>query len=37
MKGEKERCIDTGCNDYITKPINQNQLREVLEKYIIAG
>ena len=34
MKGEKERCIDAGCNDYITKPINQNQLREVLEKYL---
>jgi len=28
--GDKELAIEAGCNDYITKPINQSQLKEVI-------
>jgi len=31
---EKEISIDAGCNDYLTKPINFKELREILTKYI---
>jgi CheY-like chemotaxis protein len=33
MTGDKEKCIDAGMNDYISKPINQKLLFEILEKY----
>jgi len=32
MKGDKEKCFDAGMDDYVTKPININQLTEALEK-----
>jgi PAS domain S-box-containing protein len=32
MKGDKEKCFDVGMDDYVTKPININQLTEALEK-----
>ena len=34
MTGDKERCLDAGCNDYLTKPIEQKRLRETLAKYL---
>jgi len=33
MKGDKEICIDAGMNDYITKPINREQLFEAIKKW----
>jgi CheY-like chemotaxis protein len=30
MSGDRERCFSTGMNDYITKPINPQKLRDVL-------
>ncbi len=33
LKGEKERCIATGMNDYITKPIELNVLEATLGKW----
>ncbi len=33
MESEKKMCINAGCNDYITKPINVNKLMTLLEKY----
>ncbi|ALO41272.1 Sensory box histidine kinase/response regulator [Pseudoalteromonas phenolica] len=33
LKGEKERCIATGMNDYITKPIELNVLEATLAKW----
>ncbi|ETR72844.1 MAG: two-component system, unclassified family, sensor histidine kinase and response regulator [Candidatus Magnetoglobus multicellularis str. Araruama] len=34
MKGDRELCMDAGMNDYITKPINRNQLFEMIHKWI---
>lgn len=31
---EKKRCLDSGMNDYITKPISLASLEEVLAKYL---
>jgi CheY-like chemotaxis protein len=33
LKGEKERCIATGMNDYITKPVELNMLENTLLKW----
>jgi signal transduction histidine kinase len=34
LKGEREKCINAGCDDYITKPLQQDMLVQILEKYI---
>ena len=36
MKGDREKCITAGCDDYISKPIDQDELRRVLKKYLAA-
>jgi two-component system sensor histidine kinase BarA len=33
MKGEKERLLNQGMDDYLTKPINQTQLQENIAKW----
>ena len=33
MKGDKEKCLEAGMNDYITKPIKRELVFEVLEKW----
>ena len=33
MQGDREKCIASGMNDYITKPVNLEELRSVLESY----
>ncbi len=30
---EKEKSFDSGCNDYITKPINKPELESLIQKY----
>ncbi len=34
MTGDSEKCIQAGCNDYISKPVKQNILHETLCKYL---
>lgn len=33
MQGDRERCIEAGMNDYITKPYNKNTLRGTLSRW----
>jgi len=34
IKGDKEKCLENGMDDYITKPINKKLFFEVIEKWI---
>ncbi len=34
MKGDKERCLDAGMDDYASKPINAEKLFELIEKLL---
>ena len=34
MKGDKERCIKEGMDDYISKPVNQNELNVILNRWL---
>jgi len=34
MPGDKEKAIEVGCNDYISKPINKKLLLEIISKHI---
>jgi CheY-like chemotaxis protein/HPt (histidine-containing phosphotransfer) domain-containing protein len=34
MEGERERCLEAGCNDYIRKPIERGVLATVLANYL---
>ena len=34
MQGDRERCIDVGMNDYISKPIRREKLGEMIKKYL---
>lgn len=34
MKGDKERALEAGCDDYITKPINLQELANKLDDFL---
>lgn len=33
LAGDKEKAMDAGCNDYITKPIRSNELHSLIQYY----
>jgi len=34
MKGDREKCLEAGMNDYVSKPINRDELFETVEKWV---
>jgi CheY-like chemotaxis protein len=35
MKGDKERCLDAGMNNYISKPFKIEDIEAVLKEYVL--
>jgi len=33
LSGDREKAIEAGCNDYITKPINKSELHSLIQKH----
>ena len=34
MKGDREKCLESGMNDYVSKPVNPQTLVDVIEKWL---
>lgn len=34
FEADREKALEVGCNDFLTKPVSQNDLEKILEKYI---
>ncbi len=34
MKEDEQKCLDAGCDEYLSKPVDQNKLSKVLSKYL---
>lgn len=34
MKGDEEKCLAAGCNEYVSKPIDRQRLKELIGKWL---
>jgi CheY-like chemotaxis protein len=37
MKGDREKCLEVGMDDYISKPIRRETVFEMIKKWILKG
>ena len=37
LVGDREKCLEAGCDDYLPKPLDIRKLREVLRTYLNSG
>jgi PAS domain S-box-containing protein len=37
MQGDRERCLEAGMNDYVTKPISPSELADALDRWLPEG
>ena len=37
MKGDREKCITAGCDDYLAKPVGRQELLEMLHRWLAVG
>ncbi len=35
MQGDRERCLDAGMDDYISKPVNKKEIAGILKRYVL--
>jgi len=35
MKGDREKCLEAGADDYLSKPVQREKLRAMLTRWLV--